>query len=190
MLSILSFTFLLWWVQTIWGKRICEGIFSFWLTFLHNDRTFSLKFNLWSILTTLINFQIYVPRRSQEPHKHLKWQNLEQQLMTFSSTSGCSVGNCLVTNLFFYWKLFLLLFISKWHLFGFNFILYLFLTIPTVFRLHSLVSSKHLKFLNQYKMEFCCPHSLRQECHRGTKRDYIKIYFKNKGPSRDPFGIP
>ena len=41
------------------------------------------------------------------------------------------------------------------------------------------------EFLNQHNMGCFRPHSLLQECHKGTKKDRIKT-LNNKGASIDP----
>ena len=75
----------------------------------------------------------------------------------------------------FIWKLSLVLFMSKWYLPRFAFIL---LSLNHCNRILAAFSNtiRHPKFLNQYNIGCCRPHSLPQGCHGGTKRDRIKIY--------------
>ena len=56
--------------SNVMQDAICERAFSFWLAFLHNDETGSLKFNSWSILSTrnfsnllllTVSFSIFIP---------------------------------------------------------------------------------------------------------------------------------
>ena len=60
-------------------------------------------------LTTLIAFHICGLRRTQDPHKYLRWKALQQQLMLLALMV---VGNVSLSILFF-WKHSLSSFISK-----------------------------------------------------------------------------
>ena len=77
-------------LSNVMQNNICGIAFSFWLAFLHDTETCSLKFNSWSTLT---------PR------------NFSYLLILTVSLP------------IFIWKLSLVLFMSKWYLSGFAFIL-------------------------------------------------------------------
>ena len=80
----------------------------------------------------------------------------------------------------FVWKLYLVLFISKWYLSGFAlFLLSLNHCNSVLATFYNLIRTS--KFLNQYSMGCCRPHSLPKERDGGTKGDCIQIYLITKG---------
>ena len=137
-------------INLLWSNVIQDAIreraFSFWLAFLHNDETCSLKFNSWCTLTPS-NFSYLL-------------------ILTVSLP-------------IFIWKLSLVLFMSKWYLSGFAFIL---LSLnhcnSDSAAFSSLIRTSEIfkPVQNGCNIQNCRPRSLPQECYEWTKRDSMKIY--------------